>query len=283
MNGYTKLFGSIIASTIWRESLETKVVWITMLAMSNKHGIVEASVPGLADMARVTLAETQKALEILAAPDTFSRTKEFEGRRIEPVDGGWVILNHAKYREKMSLDERREYNRVKQQEFRERQKRGSSTNSQQTSNTVIDGQSQSAMSAHTEADTDTKAEEEDSIPGGESPSVEIPYAEVVVEYHVLCPCLPKVSKLTDGRKKAIKARWLDAGENPMEYFRTIFRKARESDFLSGRNGQWTACCFDWLLNPANGLKVFEGNYVNKPAQNAAAPVRMNIIKVPQND
>lgn len=152
MNGYTKLFGSIIASTIWRESLETKVVWITMLAMSNKHGIVEASVPGLADMARVSLEETQKALEILAAPDTFSRTKDFEGRRIEATDGGWVILNHAKYREKMSADERREYNRVKQQEFRERQKRSSSTPSQQPSNPVIDGQSQSAKSAHTEAD-----------------------------------------------------------------------------------------------------------------------------------
>lgn len=123
-----------------------------MLAMSNKHGIVEASVPGLADMARVSLEETQKALEVLAAPDTFSRTKDFEGRRIEATDGGWVILNHAKYREKMSVDERREYNRVKQQEFRERQKRSTSTPSQQSSNPVIDGQSQSAKSAHTEAD-----------------------------------------------------------------------------------------------------------------------------------
>lgn len=145
MNGYTKLFGSIIASTIWRESKETKIVWITMLAMANKHGIVEASIPGLADMARVGLDETQKALEVLAAPDTFSRTKDFEGRRIEAVDGGWVILNHAKYREKMSADERRQYNRLKQQEFRDRQKRAASNPCQQSSITVNDGQSSSAL------------------------------------------------------------------------------------------------------------------------------------------
>lgn len=152
MNGYTKLFGSIIASTIWRESLETKVVWITMMAMANKHGIVEASVPGLADMARVSLPETQKALEVLSSPDSFSRTKDFEGRRIEPVDGGWVLLNHSKYREKMSADERRQYNRLKQQEFRERQKRAASKPCQQTSITVNHGQSSLPLSAQAEAE-----------------------------------------------------------------------------------------------------------------------------------
>ena len=47
MTGYTKLFGSIVDSTIWRESKETKIVWITMLAKANKEGIVEASLPGL--------------------------------------------------------------------------------------------------------------------------------------------------------------------------------------------------------------------------------------------
>jgi hypothetical protein len=162
MNGYTKLFGSIIASTIWRESKETKIVWITMLAMANKHGIVEASVPGLADMARVSLPETETALQILSSPDSFSRTKDFEGRRIEVVDGGWVILNHAKYREKMSADERRQYNRLKQQEFRERQRRANpSTSCQQKSITVNHSQSLSAMSAQaeTEADADANTEE----------------------------------------------------------------------------------------------------------------------------
>jgi len=120
MNGYTKLFGSIVASTIWREDNVTRIVWITMLAMKNKYGIVEASVPGLADLSRVSLDECKSALAKLSSPDEYSRTKEFEGRRIAECEGGFRVLNHETYRNKMSADERREYLRVKQREFREK-------------------------------------------------------------------------------------------------------------------------------------------------------------------
>lgn len=136
MTGYTKLFGSIVASTIWREDDKTRIVWITMLAMANKYGDVEASVPGLADLSRVSLADVEKALESLAAPDKYSRTKDHEGRRIESIDGGWHILNHAKYRDKMSKDERREYLAQKKREQRERDK-GKVNN---VSTNVADGQ-----------------------------------------------------------------------------------------------------------------------------------------------
>ena len=78
--GYTKLFGSIVASTIWREDDKTRLVWITMLAMKNERHMVEASIPGLADMARVSMAECQKALEKLSSRDKWSRNKEFDGR-----------------------------------------------------------------------------------------------------------------------------------------------------------------------------------------------------------
>jgi hypothetical protein len=109
MTGYTKLFGSIVASTIWDEDPWTKIIWITMLAMSNADGTVEGSIPGLAHLARVGIPETEAALKKLLAPDPHSRTKEHEGRRIATIDGGWLILNRTKYREKMNEDERREY------------------------------------------------------------------------------------------------------------------------------------------------------------------------------
>jgi hypothetical protein len=118
MTGYTKLFGSIVDSTIWRESKETKIVWITMLAKANRDGLVEASLPGLADASRVSLDECIEALKCLSSPDKYSRTKLHEGRRIQEVDGGWIILNHSKYRAKMNADERREYFRLKKQEQR---------------------------------------------------------------------------------------------------------------------------------------------------------------------
>lgn len=123
MNGYTKLFSSIIDSTVWRESKETKIVWITMLAKCDKFGVVEASLPGLADCAKVTLDECKQALMVLSSPDEYSRTKEFDGRRIEEVDGGWSILNHAKYRAKMSKEERAAYQANWMKEYRKRVKK----------------------------------------------------------------------------------------------------------------------------------------------------------------
>ncbi len=118
MSGYTKLFSSILASTVWREDNDTRIVWITMLAMADKNGLVEASVPGLADFARVPIQRARKALEKLSDRDPDSRSKTDDGRRIRETDGGWIITNHSKYRAKMGADERREYNRIKQAEHR---------------------------------------------------------------------------------------------------------------------------------------------------------------------
>ena len=116
--GYTKLFSSIVASTIWREDVATKVVWVTMLAMKNERHIVEGSVPGLAHLAGVSIEECEASLRKLKESDPYSRNQDHEGRRIEPVDGGWLILNGEYYRKKMSQDERREYQRVKQAQYR---------------------------------------------------------------------------------------------------------------------------------------------------------------------
>ena len=118
MSGYAKLFSTIIASTIWREDNATRIVWITMLAMRNRQHVVEASLPGLAHRARVKLEDTEKAVRKFLAPDKFSRSCEHDGRRIEKVDGGWRILNGDKYRRKLSEDDRREYQRIKQAEYR---------------------------------------------------------------------------------------------------------------------------------------------------------------------
>lgn len=96
---YVKLFGSILDSSIWSEKQPTRLVWITMLAMADEAGIVHAAVPGLSRRAGVSLAECRTALEVLQSPDAESRSPEHDGRRIEAVDGGWLLLNYEKYRE----------------------------------------------------------------------------------------------------------------------------------------------------------------------------------------
>lgn len=120
MIGYTKLFQTLVTSSVWSEDDKTRIVWITMLALANRDGIVESSLPGLSTVSRVPLKDCQAAIKRLMAPDEYSRTLEHEGRRIKAVQGGWFILNHSVYRDKMNLEERREYNRQKVAEYRAR-------------------------------------------------------------------------------------------------------------------------------------------------------------------
>ena len=65
---YTKLFSSIIMSTIWREDDPTRIVWISMLALADKNGEVQGSVPGLADAARVSVSACREALAKFPCP-----------------------------------------------------------------------------------------------------------------------------------------------------------------------------------------------------------------------
>ena len=120
--GYTKLFASIVHSTIWRAPDHVRLTWITMLAMADRQGVIEASVPGLADAARVTVEECVEALAHLAAPDEWSRTPDHEGRRIESVEGGWRILNHGLYRDRMAADVVRQQVAARVARYRERQR-----------------------------------------------------------------------------------------------------------------------------------------------------------------
>lgn len=108
---YTKVFSSITESTVWGEPYATRVVWVTMLAMADAQGEVFGAVPGLARRANVTLEEVERALDAFLAPDPYSRTKEQDGRRIEEIDGGWRLINHAKYSAVRSAEERREAKR----------------------------------------------------------------------------------------------------------------------------------------------------------------------------
>ena len=119
-NGYTKLFGSLVTSSVWSEDDKTRIVWITMLALSNRDGVVEAATPGLARAANVGLEDCRKALLKFESPDPESRSLAFEGRRVERVDGGFKILNYEKYMRMMDEESRREYKRNKQAEYRAR-------------------------------------------------------------------------------------------------------------------------------------------------------------------
>ena len=109
MKAFTKLFSSIVSSSIWTEDAETRIVWVTMLALADKNGEVWASIGGLAKQSGVPRDKCAEAVSKFLAPDPDSRTKDNEGRRIAEIDGGWVMLNYGKYRELGRTEDRREY------------------------------------------------------------------------------------------------------------------------------------------------------------------------------
>ena len=63
--------------------------------------------------------------------------------------------------------------------------------------------------------------------------------------------LPKVVKLTNSRKKAIKNR---IAENSKEDVIKVFNNVKSSDFLLGKEKDW-ACNFDWIFNSSNFVKI----------------------------
>ena len=99
MAGFTKLFGSIVTSSIWGQDDKVLRVWIAMLAQCDSDGRVEGSIPGFAHLCRMTVSEFEAALQVLGEPDPYSRTPDNGGRRIEAIPGGWIILNHRVYRD----------------------------------------------------------------------------------------------------------------------------------------------------------------------------------------
>lgn len=120
---FTKLFSSILRSTIWLEDHETRIVWITMLALADQRGYVGASIPGLARVAGVPVEKALQAIEKFLGPDPYSRSKEHDGRRIEEADRGWKILNYLRFREERSAEIRRENDRERKRRQRSGQKR----------------------------------------------------------------------------------------------------------------------------------------------------------------
>jgi hypothetical protein len=158
---FTKLFSSITESTVWCESSDTRIVWITMLAMCDQGGCVYASIPGLAHRARVSIEATREAMTAFLSPDPDSRTKDHEGRRVEEIDGGWRLLNHAKYRSARSIEERREYQAEWVRENRAKAKSNQMIHVDKASTLVDTHRQMSTMSTEvdpSESDTDTESD-----------------------------------------------------------------------------------------------------------------------------
>ena len=92
------------------------------------------------------------------------------------------------------------------------------------------------------------------------PRETVQYKKIADYWNSVCTELPKVQALNDNRKKAVRARVKEHGE---ETVLRVIALVKQSDFLCGRTGNNWNASFDWVMKPANFVKVLEGNYANK--------------------
>ncbi|MES2367031.1 MAG: hypothetical protein V4563_14240 [Pseudomonadota bacterium] len=92
------------------------MVFLTMLMLKDSSGVIQSSMDGLADAAKVTVPECKKSVKILLSPDGGDTSKVEGGRRIREVPGGWQIVNHDLYR--FSTEAKREFWRAQKAEQR---------------------------------------------------------------------------------------------------------------------------------------------------------------------
>ena len=97
-----------------------------------------------------------------------------------------------------------------------------------------------------------------SRPDGRPPAPKIPYSQVQQLYNDTCTNFPRCQSVSEGRKRAIRARFREG--KGLEDFRRLFEKAEASRFLRGDNPRGWKANFDWLIKDANMLKVLEGSY-----------------------
>lgn len=151
MSMYNKLFGKILDSSIWLESDSTRIVWMTLIAAMDEHGFCQfASVNNLAHRAIVSPENTDQAVKVLENPDPDSSDPENEGRRIEKVPGGWMVLNAHKYRALVTRANVQENTRNRVRAFRERKR------SVTKGNAAVTQVTKPVTPSDTDTDTDTK-------------------------------------------------------------------------------------------------------------------------------
>ena len=83
---------------------------------------------------------------------------------------------------------------------------------------------------------------------------------IIDSFHRECPSLPSVMRLTERRKKTLRAR---LKEYPPERLTEAFKKVAASSFLTGDNDRGWRADFDWILNENNLVKILEGKYDDK--------------------
>lgn len=239
------------------------VIWFKLLCLAGKQNnsgvfVLNGRIPYTDKMLASIFRRKESTVQL--ALQTFEQFG-----MIEVVENVITIPNWGKHQNLDQLQAKKEYMRGYMQKYRSKQTllADCKTNSKANGKANV---SQAEGELEEDIEVDIEVDKSIEVTGEKSPC---PYQEILALYSSICLSYPKVTKLSDTRKKAIKAR-ISSGYS-LDDFKSLFTLAEQSDFLKGKNDRNWQAAFDWLIKDANMAKVLDGNYVNKKTQPTKQP------------
>jgi len=156
---FGKIFDSIYDGTLG-EDWRALITFMQLIILADKDGIVDMTPAAISRRTGIPIEHIKAGIEILESDDPHSRTSDHNGKRIIRLDDerpwGWYIVNHQKYREIRSEEDRKEYMRNYMREKREKEKSEENQQScKQQKSTKANSKKSLAKLANTDTDTDT--------------------------------------------------------------------------------------------------------------------------------
>lgn len=219
-------------------------VWFKLLCLAGKQnnsGVFMMGKIAYTDKMLATIFRMKESTVTMAL-DTFEQFG-----MIEIIDGVITIPNWGKHQNLEGIETAREKTRKRVAAYRSRQKELAASNVTERYGNVTVTQTEEERDIDKEKDIDIERDR-------------IDYQLIADMYNEICISFPRLTVLSDKRKKAIKAR---LNTYSVEQFGQMFTKAERSTFLKGANDRNWQANFDWLVKDGNFAKVLDGNYDDK--------------------
>lgn len=181
---------------------------------------------------------------------------------IEFVDDVIQVSNWQKYQNVDGLEKIREQTRARVAKHREQKKLECNV----TCNATVTQCNGTDIDKEIDIDRDIEIDKDK-----EKKKIDkINYQEIVNMYNDICISFPRLTTLSDNRKKAIKAR---LNIYSVSDFERLFNKAEASSFLKGANNRNWSATFDWMIKDSNMAKILDGNYDDRTATAGSTQVK----------
>ncbi|NDO45989.1 hypothetical protein [Clostridium sp. MD294] len=256
--GFIKLYRSILKWE-WYDDINVKVLFLHLLLKANyeykkwrgieiQKGDVVSSISHLSNETQLTPQQVRTCLTKL------KKTGEITIK----TTSKYTLIHIEKY----SFFQTQQQTDNKQITNKQQTDNKQVTNKQQTNNKQITNEQQTnnkRVTTTKELKELKEKEKREERKEGEEGNKGI-YQLIADCYNATCVSLPRCTKLSEAREKAIRAR---LKKYTIEDFKKVFETAENSDFLKGANRNNWLANFDWLIKDSNMAKVLDGNYKNK--------------------